>query len=449
MEKRPLLKSLQGKLTLQTLMVGLVPVAVVGVISYLSLVELTDITEDRLEQSRIDLSRDVVGATLSSTAGRVSNQIDVYMRERILDAMVWAEAPNVVEAVRNAADEHESRGLNNLSIAAVEQQFKNIKSLSLFPKTDAYLRNQIALSPHFGEVFITDRNGFNVALTNPTSDFVQSDEGWWRQAWNTGLDVGDVEFDDSAGIWAIEISARIDDPVTNTRLGVMKTVLGVSLIQEVATAGADEIISGNVTVATGEGLLLAETATNHSRERIMNTQVNLRGTNDRTTLAAFTGRDRGYELGEERVMGFAHLSGGESYRDLLADFNGFDWIVLVEQPTSVAFAPIQGLVSVQRDLEASKTFIFFVLVIAVMLVAGISLIAANVASRRITRPLLMLRNLADNVSKGDTTKTIEVNSDDEINDLAEAFERMRKSISIAMRRMRDSRSTSSAAHVVR
>ncbi|MDH3451721.1 MAG: hypothetical protein OEN20_04820, partial [Gammaproteobacteria bacterium] len=353
MDKRPLLKSLQGKLTLQTLMVGLVPVAAVGVISYLSLVELTDITEVRLEQSRVDLSRDVVGATLSATAGRVSHQIDVYMRERILDAMVWAEAPNVIEAVRDAAVEHERRGLTKLSIAAVEQQFKTVKSLSLFPKTDAYLRDQIALSPHFGEVFITDSSGYNVALTNPTSDFVQSDEGWWRGAWNAGLDVGDVEYDDSAGIWAIEISVRIDDPVTNTRLGVMKTVLGVSLIQEVATAGANEIISGTVTVATGEGLLLAETSSNHARERIMNPQVNLRGTNDRSMLAAFGDKEKGYELGEERVLGYAHLSRGESYRDLLSDFNGFDWLVVVGQPTSVAFAPIQGLVSVQRDLEAS------------------------------------------------------------------------------------------------
>ncbi len=449
MEKRPLLKSLQGKLTLQTLLVGLVPVAAVGVISYLSLVELTDITEERLEQSRIDLSRDVVGATLSATAGRVSQQIDVYMRERILDAMVWAKAPNVIEAVRSAAIEHDNRGLTDLSVAAVEQQFKTAKSLSLYPKTDAYLREQIALSPHFGEVFITDSNGYNVALTNPTSDFVQSDEGWWRQAWNAGLDVGDVEFDDSAGIWAIEISARIDDPVTGTRLGVMKTVLGVSLIQEVATAGAEEIISGTVTVATGEGLLLAETASNHSRERIMNPQINLRGTGNRDIMAAFGDRERGYELGEERVLGYAHLSGGESYRDLLSGFDGFDWVVVVEQPTAIAFAPIQGLVSVQRDLEASKTFIFFVLVIAVLLVAVISIIAANVLSRRITKPLLMLRTLADNVSKGDTSKTIVVTSDDEINDLAAAFERMRKSISIAMRRMRDARTTSVPARISR
>ena len=164
-------------------------------------------------------------------------------------------------------------------------------------------------------------------------------------------------------------------------------------------------------------------------------------------LAAFGDKTKGYELGGERVLGYAHLSRGESFRDLVADFKGFDWLVVVEQPTSVAFAPIQGLVSVQQDLEASKTFIFLVLVIAVLLVAAACVIAANALSRRITKPLLMLRSLADNVSKGDTSKTIVVSTDDEIKDLAAAFERMRKSISIAMRRMRDSRTTSVPARI--
>ena len=64
-------------------------------------------------------------------------------------------------------------------------------------------------------------------------------------------------------------------------------------------------------------------------------------------------------------------------------------------------------------------------------------------------PLLKLRELADRVSKGDTSKTIEVRSDDEIRDLAIAFERMRKSISIAMRRMRGSRPSSVPARISR
>jgi HAMP domain-containing protein len=51
--------------------------------------------------------------------------------------------------------------------------------------------------------------------------------------------------------------------------------------------------------------------------------------------------------------------------------------------------------------------------------------------------LLDLRELADSVSKGDTSRTITVNSDDEIQDVAQAFERMRTSVSIIMKRIKD------------
>ena len=49
-----------------------------------------------------------------------------------------------------------------------------------------------------------------------------------------------VEFDESAGIWSIDISVRIDDPASGRSLGVMKAVLGVSLIQEVADKAEHE-----------------------------------------------------------------------------------------------------------------------------------------------------------------------------------------------------------------
>ncbi len=443
MNKRSFTKSLHGKLTLQTLVVGLVPVIIVGLIAYQSLAELTKTADERLEQSRLELSRDVVGMNLSATARRLAQQIDVFMRERILDAIVWAKAPTVVDAAKGAALEHAERGLAGLTIGDVEAQFKTVKNLDLFPRANGFLKQQIALSPHFGEVFFTDANGFNVALTNPTSDFVQRDETWWRQTWNNGLHIGSVEFDESAGIWSVDVSVRIDDSATNTPLGVMKAVLGVSLIQEVATAHASEINGGRVTVATREGLLLAETASQHSRDRIMHDSVNLRSTGDAAIREAFASGDRGYVLGEQRVLGYAKL-GQASYDNLVPNFRGFDWVVLVEQPTNVAFAPIQGLASVQQGLESSKQIIVVVLLAAVVFVALISMALANVMSRKITVPLFKLRELAERVSKGDTSKTIEVKSDDEIKDLAIAFERMRKSISIAMRKIRENRTKSAA-----
>ena len=165
------------------------------------------------------------------------------------------------------------------------------------PAANRFLIQQIRRSPHFGEVFFTDSFGFNTALTNPTSDFVQRDENWWKTAWENGISVGEVEFDDSAGIWSIDISVRIDDPASGRSLGVMKAVLGVSLIQEVADHGARDIQGGTVTVISSGGLLLAETGSQHDTKRIMVDSVNLRNSTDPAIRQVFSGENRGYVIG--------------------------------------------------------------------------------------------------------------------------------------------------------
>ncbi len=436
MEKRPYFRSIRGKITNRTLLIGLLPVAVVGAVAWYSLTQLTNTASSQLDASRSDLLDRVVGANLTATANRVVQQIDSFMLERISDAVTWASAPTVVQAAREAARVHIARGFNDMTIDEVESRFQDVKSLNVAPRADEYLRQQIETSPHFGEVFFTDAGGYNTALTNPTSDFVQRDENWWKTAWENGLALGEVEYDDSAGIWSIEISVRIDDPDSGNSLGVMKAVLGVSLIQEVASTQAGEIASGKVTVVNSNGLLLAETASGHDSSRIMNSVVNLRESSDGDLDTVFGNQRRGYVLGAERVIGFARSAGAELYSEVVSRFDGFAWTVIVEQPNEVALAPIEGLSSIQTNLARSQQQILYVLGGAIAAVLLLSLIVASTLSRSITEPLFQLREAADAVSKGDTSRSIDVHSDDEIKDLAVAFERMRTSVAIIIQRFR-------------
>ncbi len=437
MEKRSYSKSLRGKITNRTLLIGIVPILLVGTFSWFSLTQLTSNANQQLDKSRSELLDSVVGNNLSATAGRIVDQLDTFMLERISDVVVWASAPITLEAARLAAAAHKKAGLDKLTIPDVEAKFKSRKSLNVSPAANRYLIQQIRRSPHFGEVFFTDRNGFNTALTNPTSDFVQRDENWWKTAWENGISVGDVEFDKSAGIWSIDISVRIDDPASGRSLGVMKAVLGVSLIQEVATKGARDIKGGAVTVINSNGQLLAETGSKHDKKRIMVEAVNLRNSNDSAIQEVFSARNRGYVLGSGQVLGYARSAGPELYRTVVTRFPGFNWTVVVQQPTSIALAPIQGLQSVQDSLRNSKQQMVVILGVVVVLVVALAVFVAGMLSKAITQPLLDLRELADAVSKGDTSRTIVVNSDDEIQDVAQAFERMRTSVSIIMKRIKE------------
>ena len=439
MEVRPYSKSLRGKITNRTLFIGIAPVLMVGIFSWFSLNQLTTSANGQLDNSRAELLDSVVGNNLSTTSARIVNQLDTFMLERISDVVVWASAPIILQAAKSAAAAHQKAGLVDKEIDEIEALFKTRKSLNISPTANRYLIQQIRRSSHFGEVFFTDKHGFNTALTNPTSDFVQRDENWWKTAWENGISVGEVEFDDSAGIWSIDISVRIDDTASGRSLGVMKAVLGVSLIQEVADKGARDINGGLVTVISSGGRLLAETSTKHAKDRIMVDSVNLRNSTDPALQEVFSARNKGYVLSSDQVLGYAKSAGPELYRTVVTRFPGFNWSVLVQQPTSIALAPIEGLSTVQASLQTSKRQVIVILTVVVLAVFALAFFIAGMLSKAITQPMLDLRELADSVSKGDTSRTISVNSDDEIQDVAQAFERMRTSVSIIMKRMRDMR----------
>ena len=115
-------------------------------------------------------------------------------------------------------------------------------------------------------------------------------------------------------------------------------------------------------------------------------------------------------------------------------FQGFNWVVMVQQPTNVALAPISGLSGIQTSLMNSQRNIVYLLVIVVALVFILSLVTARILSRGITKPLLELRDHAEAVSKGDTSRVIKINSNDEIEDLATALDRLLNSLSIVLQR---------------
>jgi signal transduction histidine kinase len=87
-----------------------------------------------------------------------------------------------------------------------------------------------------------------------------------------------------------------------------------------------------------------------------------------------------------------------------------DWAVVVEMPLLEAYAPI--LTSLK--LTALTAFLSF----AIALITGVYL------SKRITKPLIYLRNAVGTIGSGDMTARIDVVSNDEIGQLAASFNQM-------------------------
>lgn len=78
----------------------------------------------------------------------------------------------------------------------------------------------------FPEIFVTNSYGANVAQTGKTSDYYQSDEGWWLKGKDESIYVGSIEWDQSADIYASDIVIKIEDKSGNF-IGILKAVTRV------------------------------------------------------------------------------------------------------------------------------------------------------------------------------------------------------------------------------
>jgi twitching motility protein PilJ len=258
-----------------------------------------------------------------------------------------------------------------------------------------------------------------------TSDFVQSDEGWWVNAWNKGLDIGKVGFDESAGVWSIDVSARIDNPRTQEPLGVLKAVLDISAVQVLATQAAQKLPGSEVRVMVRRtGMLLADTGVKHDRRFIMSDEGNLLKRNvPAAVLAAKAGAQAGYLLDEgdaaggaprrEQVVGYAVGGAKGQFRDL-PEFEGLGWAVIVDQDKKIAFAALDQL-GVQR-----RTLTGLLLGVLSLAAVGLAVVGAFLG-RRISQPLLELSHAARRLSTGDLGVEVRVRSKDEIGQLAGTF----------------------------
>ncbi|MEE9323115.1 MAG: ATP-binding protein, partial [Candidatus Aenigmarchaeota archaeon] len=261
----------------------------------------------------------------------------------------------------------------------------------------------------FGEIFVTNKHGVNVGQTGKTTDYYQADEEWWQNAKENGLNVENLEYDRSAGLYSIDIETRIDDEDGNFE-GILKAVLNVreiiDIIKELESTEEYERYGheGHKTMEfklfTEDGKIIYSTE-----------EFELFEDAPDKLFSRFSGRGGehvqyfiGYELGEAEEL-FAHVH-SEGYKD----YKGLGWLLVVEHETEEVFAPVVGLANTM------------IIVTAVVAIFGILL--SILISRSFTRPIIKLRDAASEIGKGKLDTKIDVETSDEVGQLASAFNQM-------------------------
>ncbi|MGF1521349.1 MAG: GAF domain-containing protein [Leptolyngbyaceae cyanobacterium] len=232
--------SLRQRLLLSILPVVLVPLVLAGAIGY-------RIIEQRSEEQ--------VQEQLENQALLTSEGATAVLEDLLDLPQAIAASPLVVNEAQAGSRQVTAEGLDQLAIELLEDRFAETKLLRVHNRLNAYLRETIETAD-ISEISITERHGFNVAYSEPTTDFVQSDEVWWQEGKEKGQWIGSPDFDFAAKGFTVELAQAIRDPISGDFVGVVRAVLPTRKFSLLAQYIKRTVISGSQKVQLIDGTSL-------------------------------------------------------------------------------------------------------------------------------------------------------------------------------------------------
>ncbi|MCB0337111.1 MAG: cache domain-containing protein, partial [Bdellovibrionales bacterium] len=280
----------------------------------------------------------------------ISTDILEYLR--VQSSMWRAYAQSDLAQSTLQGSNQEFAFLQNVSdiIDTRDLQWRKVQTGALNPLMRSLLDNELANDmrvrleefnrefgfPIFGEIFVTNRFGANVAQTHRTSDYRQDDEDWWQRAKTDGIFVSDVQFDESSKAFSTDLCIRIEDS-THEFLGVLKVVLNIEEIRSIIHRSSSALLQ----FARNKIVLL-----NSKQQIILDSQGDHAPLSDGQSILAGlwplpqTGAKSSQRLNKE--LNISNYALGRSFEGTPRNY-GLGWILVVEYDQAQIFAPIHHM----------------------------------------------------------------------------------------------------------
>jgi methyl-accepting chemotaxis protein len=330
-------------------------------------------------------------ARIVNAASLSKQLVDRVLEERSRQVDLIASSPVVVAAARKGSDVSRSKGLVTMSIPRLEEMFKATRSQQVDDGARQYLS---ALLPKLdiAEIMVTDEYGYNAVTTSPSSDFVQSDEGWWQTAWGSGTTTAQATADPATQRTVVELSRVIRDGTA--RAGVVKVKFGLSVVDSVLSQGGSGAGGLRVDLLDSTGKVIASSG----------------------VAARFkTFRAAAAVAGAAPGATFAFASDSTPRRGAVALTNGTHWRVVAHMSEADA----------SHTYRVARTFLLLGIAVMLSLIVASLYFVGGFIERRITRPASELARAAEAVAAGDLSKQVDgMGGDDEIGRLARAVSAM-------------------------
>lgn len=407
---------LQTKLIISMLLVGLVPLLVgLGMAFWQGSQEIQEVS----------------GESFKALATEAARKLDILMSQEIARSSRIVTDPVIVRELERRRDE--LQGPTASATSAIDKELQSKWETHEPAAVQALTENSIAnllreyytgarsepdqLIPQVVRaatklLYVTDIHGNLVGALTSKAPFTNGKTAWWQSAFNKGIGqlyIEDVFFHEQAGTYAFTISLPIMDSLRYEAVGVLHRVIDAKEFFSPSTEPIRFGKTGHVMLIDSRGIVMScpilPTGVSLSDSRLISLVTPLQPGWTRAP-------SDGHGGDSSSIIGFAPLP--ETSRATKGSLEGGSWHTFVWQSSEELFSPIRHLF----------TWMTVFGLIAMGLLATLGYLAAT----RIVTPIRQLQQAAQSVGRGELRQSIHISTGDELEALAEEFNRMNKQL---------------------
>ncbi len=414
---------LKTKIILSMLLVGIIPLVVgLGMAFWQGSQEI----------------REVSGESFEALATEAARKLDLLLAEEIAHTARIANDSTIIRELERQRDARGDSKNPNPATTDLERRWTDRDPAAIKSITDNHLSALLheyytgahsapsQLLPHVVRsstkmLFLTDAHGVLVATMTDHPRFRHHTTTWWRGTFNKAVGkiyVEDVRFDDQVNAYVFSISLPVMDSLRYEVVGVLHRVIDAKEFFSPATHVTRFGKTGHVMLIDTNGIVVSCP--------ILPTGVPL---SDPKLIPLVTPQQPGWVQASSdghggqatSVIGFAPLS--ETSRVTNGSSNDGSWHTFVWQSSDELFAPIEHLFAWVTVFGA----------VAIVLLVSLGYVAAG----RIVTPVRQLQLAAQSIGRGELRTPIQIHTGDELEDLAEEFNRMNQQLKAAFAGLTD------------
>ncbi len=326
-------RTLKSQIVVMFLLIGLSPLFSASILAFYSSQKTLNQVVGNIERDLAIKVMDKIDHEIDSISLLVDNWTSFENRKILVNAVIEGQK----KSREQLFDEWNRDGLTSTPSA---QFLKNLQRASI----------------NFKEIFLTDIRGYVVAATDKTSDFDQGPEDdppfgekWWAAAKDKGEHIGDIAYDESAGVYAVDVSMgiRTDDDET---VGIIKVVYSVENVPKLI-GDTGHGTSRHYELLNRYGYIVA--ATESDQVEILKDMSRV-ALPDNKEIWKNRAAKNGFAIGET-----------ENEKVLMGWSRGEAWTVLTYSPLDTAYAPLHAQARWLMGVSAVATVIILLVALAV------------------------------------------------------------------------------------